>query len=492
MNDPIHERRQAIVPLGERIAKPSDEGVKARFSSRGRPSLHRRLLKFLLIPVLLALLVDAALIYAAALAYSNQVHDRDLIDDAMALAGVAASEDAPGMLTRQARLLLEYDHEQLDFYRISSSRNGLLTENGQLQPPPPELAAPHEPILSDGHVGTHPVRIATVAIASRRVNGETLWVSMAETLRDRHVKAREILDIAAPMIGLLIVMVLVLVWLGVGHGLRLIDRLTARLAAQPDGVISISDADVPHELLPLTRTIDDLFARLRSALAVQERFIADAAHQLRTPLAGLSLHVQRALADPNSPTLAETLGHIDELSQRAARTSSQLLALSRADSHCAHALERVRFDVTRWVIEAIEQRIDEAVARHVDLGFDGSNAQIMLESDPGLLLDLLDNLLDNALRYAGAGSSITVSLRLVRGSVLLVVEDDGPGIDDLYLARLGERFFRVPGQPQPGTGLGLAIVRQIADRFDADLRFLHGRHHRGLRVELSLSSLKGR
>ncbi len=457
----------------------------AWFGSRGRPSLHRRLLAFLLIPVLLALLVDAALIYAAALAYSNHVHDRDLIEDAMALADVAATEEAPGMLTRQARRLLEYDYEQMDFYRIASSRNGLLTQNGQLQPPPPELAVPHDPILSDAHVGTHSVRVATVAIASRRGNGETLWVSMAETLRDRHVKAREILNIAAPMIGLLIVLVLLLVWLGVGHGLRLIDRLTARLAAQSDGVISISDADVPHELLPLTRTIDDLFARLRSALAVQERFIADAAHQLRTPLAGLSLHVQRALADPNSPMLAETLAHIDELSQRAARTSSQLLALSRTDSISAHALERVRFDATRLVTGAIEQRIDEAIARHIDLGFDGGNAKIMLDADPGLLLDLLDNLLDNALRYAGAGSSITVTLRERRDSVLLVVEDDGPGIDDLYLARLGERFFRVPGQAQPGTGLGLAIVRQIADRFGADLRLLHGRHHRGLRIELS-------
>ena len=455
------------------------------FSSRGRPSLHRRLLKVLLIPVLVALLVDAVLIYAAALAYSNHVHDRDLIEDATALAGVAATEDVPGALTRQARFLLEYDHEEMDFYRIASSRSGLLTENGQLKPAPPQPTVASEPVLSDGHVGTHSVRVATVAIASRRGNSATLWVSMAETLRDRHVKAREILDIAAPMVGLLIVLVLVLVWLGVGHGLRVIDRLTARLAAQSDGVVSISDADVPYELLPLTRTIDDLFARLRSALAVQERFIADAAHQLRTPLAGLSLHVQRALADPNSPMLAETLGHIDELSQRAARTSSQLLALSRTDSISTHALERVRFDVARLVTDAIEQRIDEAVTRHIDLGFDGGNTQIMLDADPGLLLDLLDNVIDNALRYADAGSTITVSLRRVRDSVQLVVEDDGPGIDDLSLARLGERFFRAPGQPQPGTGLGLAIVRQIADRFGADLRFLHGRHHRGLRVELS-------
>lgn len=442
--------------------------------------------------MLLALIIDAALIYLAALAYTNHVHDRDLIEDAMALAGVATSESAPGDLSRQVRFLLEYDHDKLDFYRIASSRVGVLTQNGRLQPAPPQPKLTDAAILSDGRAGDHPVRVATVAVPSRRGDGEVLWVSMAESLHDRHAQAREILIIAAPMLGLLIIVVLLLVWFGVSHGLRLIDRLTARLASQPDGVVSITDAEVPHELLPLTRTIDELFARLRGAIVVQERFIADAAHQLRTPLAGLSLHVQRALADSDASTLAESLMHIDELSQRAARTSSQLLALSRADSTASHALEQTRFDATRLLTEAVAQRVDEAVARRIDLGYEGATTPFLLDGNAGLFLDLVDNLLDNALRYAGEHSSITISLHRDGLGALLVVEDDGPGVADDHLSRLGERFFRVPGQAQPGTGLGLAIVSQIANRFGAGLRFLHGRQHRGLRVEVALSASKGR
>ena len=491
MTNPVRPSRGSAPPPNLRNVEFDARTRKWPFASHGRPSLHRRLLKFLLVPVLLALVVDAALIYLVALAYTNHVHDRDLIEDAMALAGVAASERAPGELSRQVRFLLEYDHEQLDYYRIASSRAGVLAQNGQVLPAPPEPKSTDPAVLSDGHVGGHSVRVATVAVVSRRDAGETLWISMAETLRDRHIQAREILTIAAPMLGLLIIVVLLLVWFGVSHGLRLIDRLTARLAAQPDGVVSISDAEVPHELLPLTRTIDELFARLRGAIVVQERFIADAAHQLRTPLAGLSLHVQRALADPNSSTLTESLLHIDELSQRAARTSSQLLALSRADSTASQTLEQTRFDAVRLLTEAVAQRVDEAVGRRIDLGYEGATTPFLLDGSAGLFLDLIDNLLDNALRYAGDGSSITVSLHREGHDALLVVEDDGPGVADVHLSRLGERFFRVPGQAQPGTGLGLPIVSRIASHFGAGVRFLHGRQHRGLRVEIALSASKG-
>lgn len=484
-------RRQKAVH--EPAASQAESFGRSRrwLAARGRPSLHRRLLKSLLVPVLLALLADALLIYLVALAYSNHVHDRDLVGEANALAGVLAREASSGQLSPQLRILLDYDREQRDYFRIASSSAGVLAENGRMSPPPVQPRPGQDAILSDARIGNTAVRVATLAVHPLSNEGEVLFLSIAETLDDRQLKAREILAIASPMLGLLILVVLVQVWLGVGHGLRIIERLTARLAAQPDGIVSISDADVPHELLPLTRTIDELFTRLKRIIAVQERFVADAAHQLRTPLAGLSLHVQRALANPDSPTLAETLGHIDDLCQRAARTSSQLLVLSRADSNSAHVSERACFNATAHVADVMRQRVDETIRQHVDLGYEGSTMPLLLEGDPGLFLDLLDNLLDNALRYAGEGSSITVSLRRAEGGVLLVVEDNGPGVEDAYLARLGERFLRVPGQIQSGSGLGLAIVSEIAEHFHADLRFLHGRHRRGLRVELLFPESKG-
>jgi two-component system, OmpR family, sensor histidine kinase TctE len=464
---------------------------KRRWSGRKRPSLHRRLLAFLMGPVLIALVLDALLIYLAALTYSNHVHDRDLIEDANALASVIAGEESPGELSSQARFLITHDREQTDYFRIVSSRTGLLLENARIEPEPGHPGLQQSSILADAHVGKLEVRAATVAIASQTNDGELLWVSVAESLHDRHVKAREILEIAAPMLGLLIVVMLLLVWFGVGHGLRVIDRLTARLASQSPGIVSISSADVPIELLPLTRTIDDLFARLNSALAAQERFVADAAHQLRTPLAALGLHVQRALADPREVTVRDALGHIEELSRRVARTSSQLLVLSRADADVSRPAQGARFDLTAQVRALINERVDEVIARHCEIACEGIRKPVMIDGDANLIHDLLDNLIDNALRYAGRGCSITVSLHRDPDHVALSVEDDGPGIADSHLHRLGERFFRVPGQNEPGTGLGLAIVVQIAERFGARVNFTHGRLHRGLRVEVVFPASKG-
>jgi two-component system, OmpR family, sensor histidine kinase TctE len=464
---------------------------KRRWARRKRPSLHRRLLAFLMGPVLMALVLDAILIYLAALTYSNHVHDRDLIEDAMALASVVADEERPGELSRQARFLVTHDREQTDYFRIVSSSDGLLAENARIEPEPGHPSLQQSSILADAHVGTLAVRAATVVIASKTRDGELLWISVAESLHDRHVKAREILEIALPMLGLLIVVVLLLVWFGVGHGLRVIDRLTARLASQSPGMVSVSSADVPIELLPLTRTIDDLFARLNSALAAQERFVADAAHQLRTPLAGLDLHVQRALADPREATVRDALAHIEELSRRVARTSSQLLVLSRADADVSRPAQGARFDLTAQVSALINERVDEVIARHCEIACEGMRKPLMLNGDANLIHDLLDNLIDNALCYAGEGCSITVSLHRDQDAVTLAVEDDGPGVADAHLHRLGERFFRVPGQNEPGTGLGLAIVVQIAERFGANVSFLHGRLHRGLRVEVVFPLSKG-
>jgi two-component system sensor histidine kinase TctE len=457
----------------------------------GRPSLHRRLLKFLLGPVLLVLVLDAMLIYLAALAYSNRVHDNDLIDTATGLAGLIATEEVQGELSAQARYLLEYDPDGRNYFRVTSSRRGMLAENAALSPEPPSMLPGQPAVLFNAQIGRRVVRAATLALQPRGNDNEIISITVAETLQDRHARAREILIIAVPMLGLLIVIILFLVWFGVSHGLRVIDPLTARLASRPPDLAPISDADVPSELLPLTRTIDALFARLHGVLAVQERFVADAAHQLRTPLAGLSLHVQRALADRRESTVADALRHIDELCKRAARTSSQLLALSRAQAPAALLPAELSFDLTERVTTAVGERIGEALSRNCDLGYEGIKTPLQIEGDAALLQDLIDNLIDNALHYAGPGSIITVAMHRDDRGIVLSIEDDGPGVDDAYLPRLGERFFRVPDQTEPGTGLGLAIVRQIAERFGAQLRFMHGRHRQGLRAEVVLPIMKG-
>lgn len=190
--------------------------------------------------------------------------------------------------------------------------------------------------------------------------------------------------------------------------------------------------------------------------------MADAAHQLRTPLAGLRLHAERALAAPDEDTVRDALDHIHRLTQRTARTSNQLLALTRAQNPWFEPAQLGLIDLNKLVPDVLSLHVQEAIRANVDLGYHGPDEPAQIEGDIGSLQELLDNLVDNALRYAGPKAKVTATvIRLPDQGVLLQVEDNGPGVPQELLERLGERFFRAPGACEGGTGLGLAIVQQI-------------------------------
>lgn len=449
-----------------------------------RPSLRRRLLGFLLIPVALLLLADMALTYTVALGYANHVHDRDLADDALTLAKMMGNEQLGGELSPQARFLLQYDPSGEGFFSVVSRRRGLLAGNDRLPAAsePPAVGSP--PALFDTRLGKRALRAVTLTTIAPNRPGDELVITVAETLHDRHEQARNILLLAIATEAPLVICVLLLVWFGVNHGLRVLDPLTERLARRNHELTPIGAPDVPKEILPLTRTIDALFARLRGMLALHDRFIADAAHQLRTPLAGLSLHVERALADPDAATVHDALIHIRALTRRTARTTAQLLSLTRAQSAATDSGEPPVLDLTRLIPEAVAQRVHEALEAGVDLGYQCAEHTLSIRGHAASVLDLLDNLIDNAIRYAGRGSTVTVSLsRGPRGDACLAVEDNGPGVPPELLPRLRERFFRAPGATTEGSGLGLAIVQRIAERHRAEVVYQLAEEH-GLRVEV--------
>ena len=456
----------------------------------GRPSLRRRLLSSLLVPLMLLLVGESLVTYGGALIYSNHVHDRDLGDDAMTLAQMLSQEDLGGQISPQARFLLEYAPEGHNYFNVSSQKHGLLAGTPELQPAPLTGASSDgEPALYTTSLYTptqkyRELRAATVRIPNLQDPTDQLTVTMAETFHDRHQRAREILLLSIPAQAILIASVFLLVLYGVRVGLRQLDPLTERLATREHDLAPIGDADVPVEILPLTRTIDGLFARQRGMLALQERFIADAAHQLKTPLAGLRVHVERAQADPSKETVADALQHILRLTQRASRTSSQLLALTRAQSPDLNDTSPAcLLDLAQLIPELLSVRVHDAIAAGVDLGYEGPSGPVWIDGDRLSLQEMLDNLIDNSLRYAGRGSIVTVGVSVVHDHPCISVEDNGPGVPPAFLERLGERFFRVPGITEEGTGLGLAIVQRIAERHHARVRFLNGSSG-GLRVEV--------
>ncbi len=416
------------------------------------------------------MLLDAALTYGIAMRYLNRMHDRDLSGDATSLAALLNTQHLASPLSAQTQALLGFTIDG-SYFSVTSRTHGVLGGNIHLpnraQPPLGTL-----PVLASVNLGALPLRTASVSFKPDNDAGDVVTVTIAESLRDRWLSAREILLIAIPMQAVLIACLVSLVWFGVGAGLRALHPLMRKLDSREPGLNPITDAEVPREILPLTRTIDAVFTRLREAMAVQERFIADAAHQLRTPLSGLRLHVDRALKDPRCATIHDTLGHVAHLTAQTSRTATQLLALTRAQSPLEPFDDSAAVALTTLVPEVIAGRIHDAIRAGVDLGYEGTDAEIRVTGETAGLHELIDNLVDNAVRYAGGGSTVMVAvLPPADGAATLVVEDDGPGVPEALLPRLGERFFRVSGGGDGGTGLGLAIVRRIAQRHGAALQF---------------------
>ena len=440
-----------------------------------RPSLRLRLLATLMVPILGLLLTGTIVTYGIVVNYDKTEHDRALVSDARSVAALLRTEQQIGSLSPQVRYLLSFDTEGRSYFAVESSLHGLLssTDHYPIVSAPPDVDA--EPLLFDSIVDGEPVRAVCLRFRSPKEPADLITVTMAETLHSRERLARDILLVTLLLQGLLITGLLTAVWLGVNMGLRSLQPLMKKLSAREHELSPITDADVPREIIPLTRTIDALFRRLREAIKVQEHFIADAAHQLRTPLAGLLLHVDRALEARDPEAMRDALTQVAQLTARAGRTSTQLLALMRAQSPLDNQEELASIDLAALARDAVGRRVHDGLRAGIDLGYQGPATPLFVAGNAAGLRDLLDNLIDNAVTYAGRRSTVTVSVTAEGdGSATLGVEDDGPGVPEAYLSRLGERFFRLPGSPDGGTGLGLAIVQRIADRHHAWVEYSRG------------------
>lgn len=449
------------------------------------PSLKRRLLRFVALPLCAVLVFGAALTYGLALYYANRVYDRWLLDSARALGQLVNSDAGRNELSDQARILLQYDPYDQILYAVRSARYGLLAGDGAL-PQPAARAPGADPLYTSFRRGDHSMRMVSVLIANQDDPRDTLVISAAETVRKRHLLARELLTATIPIEFALILIAMLLVWFGVNRGLRVLDPLTREIRLRHAGDLSPLHApDVPLEVQPLVATIDALLARVERMLQQQQRFIADAAHQLRTPLAGLRLQAERALADPRPESVREALIHVQRLSAGTARAAGQLLALARAQAPDEVLGAAAPLDLAELTRDEVAARVPAALAQGVDLGYSGPSHGVGVIGDALLLRELLGNLIDNALRYGRADGVITVAAEPDRGEgASLNVSDDGPGVPEPLWPRLGERFFRVDGNERDGSGLGLAIVREIAERHGATLDFGMGEKGRGLRVEI--------
>lgn len=444
-------------------------------------SLRWRLVTRLLGPAALIALLATGVAWYAALRFANDVYDRWISDSAVALSQLVR-EDSHGLhldLPSEAEHMLGSDQRDRIYWRASTLDGAFVAGHRNLpalDPPPP--GAP--PRCFDGRFEDASLRLAVFRPASAPV-----VVAVAETVGKRDRLAGEILA------GVIVPMLLILalsaagILAGVDRGLRPLRSFAAMIAARAPGDRQpIPLQDVPDEVQPLSVALNQLLQRLDASMESQRRFVADAAHQLRTPLAGLKTQAELGLRASDPEEMRAALQTLAGATGRTARLVTQLLSLARAEpaAHGIHTREEV--DLAALARTVASDSIARALEKSIDLGYEGAE-HAAVAGDPVMLRELLANLVDNALAYCPRGAEVTVSVddAGVPGPVLAVT-DNGPGIPARERARVWERFHRVAGSPGGGSGLGLPIAREIAAAHGASITLGAGRGGGGTRVEV--------
>ena len=452
------------------------------------PSLRSGLIARFLGAALILLLLDAVACYAIAAHFANQVYDRWLIDSTRALAQ-ALRVDAGNLrldLPQVAQQIVQFDEVDKTYFRVTSDRGGLLGGDVRL----PILTVPAD---ARAHLITTDVRGEELRIVATRVpmahTADVATVEVGETLHKRAALTTDILlAMAAPQLGLLLVAPL-FAWFGVTQGLKPLDALGAEIETRGhDNLTPVPDRPWPREARVLVTKINDLLRRLQASMVAQRRFLADAAHQLRTPLAAVLLFIERAERAPDAESARQALQGLRTSASRAARLVHQLLALARAEPDAAPVRRLDAIDLVGLARGVGEEWIPRALERKIDFGFVAPDEPVVVAGNAGLLGELMSNLIDNALRYAGPSSHVTVSVE-ASPAPALHVEDDGPGIPESECEKIFERFYRLADNRAEGCGLGLSIVREIETQHRAVTRVTRGRDGRGARFTVQFPPL---
>jgi two-component system sensor histidine kinase TctE len=434
----------------------------------GARSIRRRLLFFLIPSLLFLVLCGGVLTYGVALSVATSAYDRSLLDPALDMAeNIRIGADGPHLdLLMQAQEALMFDHVDSMVFQIRGVDGRVIAGTDELAPAP--ALRDGERRFFDGVYRGEPVRIA----ALRTDSGFS--VQVGETLSKRQRLIWEIL--AAGLVPTLLIAFAAvgLAWTGVKHGVAPLARIRGELLGRgPNDLRPLTETGAPAEIAPAVKAFNKLLGRMREASAVQQRFLANAAHQLRTPLAGLQMHLELLLRRDLTPDVRDEIEGMHVATTRASHLATQLLALARAEAGGASGLDVQYFDLRQIADAAAQEWVPRAIARNIDLGFVLENA--IVSGNPLLLSELLNNLVDNALRYTPSGGTVTVRSGMDDGGhPYLSVEDSGVGIPEDSRRKVFERFYRIEGTPGDGSGLGLAIVKEVADRHSGFLTVQSG------------------
>lgn len=433
--------------------------------AEGGPRLQRKLLAWLLGPLALLLVLDTGVAYWNALRFSNLAYDRALQEIGREIVlHVRHDGTRPRLeLTDAAATILLKDPEDLLFFRVAAEDGTVLGGDLDLPPAPPvERGVPR---FADGSLRGRPVRLMTAWMPLESAGpAPQVLVQLAETRVRRQRFAWEMVaNVVVPQL-LLIAAATLLVGFGVSRGLAPLHELRRAVSGRSHLDLSpLGTAGVPGEVRPLVDEVNALMARLERTFEFQNRFVADAAHQLKTPVSGLKAQIELALREDDPERVRHSLAQLYISADRLSRLVRQLLSLARNEPGALHSLSMEPLDLHAYALEISMDWVPEALKRDIDLGYEGAGQPLVISADRDRLRDLVNNLIDNAIRYSQTGGRVTVRTAPADdGHCQLSISDDGPSIPPQERERIFQRFHRLLGTQQDGSGLGLAIVSEIA------------------------------
>lgn len=427
-------------------------------------SLRQRLLLWLLPPIILLTGIWIGVAYAIILHFTNLAYDRALEDTVQTLASqVHIEPDRVEInLPPAARRMLEFDQVDTVYFSVSDEHGHQLVGNHVLPPNPDDDKAPGETWFYNDVIDGKYLRLVEYTIPNHHT-GEAIHVRVAETLNKRKILSREVLTyyMLAPQF-LFLSGIGLLVWYGIGRGIAPLSRIRDAIAQRTHEDLSpLVETGLPAEVREQVHVINDLMARLGRTIAAQRRFIADATHQLRTPITVLRTQIELALrADPDN--LRTFITKLDATSARLSRLTNQLLNLNRAEAGLTGAPEFASLAVDEWIEDVVAEHVPMALDKAIEISVDIAEAIPAIRGDRQLLSEMLANLIDNAIRYTPAGGRIKVDARQVRENVVLTITDNGPGIPQSEKQHVLKRFYRgIETGAFVGSGLGLTIAHEI-------------------------------
>ena len=452
-------------------------------------SIRQKLLNWLLILVLPSLLLGSVSAYYTASYFSNLVYDRALFRVALAVAEQVDVKNGEVKidLPESTLKLIEFDIDDWIYYQIQDANHHVIFGYINLSPPA-VMPKANQAVYYETKFKQKALHMVAfnLPLTELGANGNVTILIGENTLK-RDKMANEIVAIMLVPQILLILLIIFAINLGIKRGLISLENLKQLiLKRQPGDINALEEQDAPEELQPLLHAMNELLAKEKIAIDKRRNFLANAAHQLKTPLAGLKVQAEAALREKDFSHVQHALKQISNGSENLARLANQLLSLARAEPESGMNQEFEQLDLVMLVHKVSMDWVPKALDKNIDLGVKCQLKNLIINGNPLLIQELLNNLIDNAIRYNQAGANVTVGLALHDGEAALSVKDDGVGIAINDQEKVFDRFYRVLGSHENGCGLGLAIVREIANQHQASVALTYSdiKHGRGTLVTI--------